>query len=154
VRLNEHFGLGFLDELIARKVRGENASVGNLEQSIHRARLAELEAQLDQAFSEPALPEDWDRKPASVVMDWEDGPVVGRDVVIASRCDIENGEVKCLEFSGDMPLENDGLRHISRLAHLWLLGLHSAKVIVQPVYPDPPPPVRASRLLPRAKALR
>ena len=55
------------------------------------------------------------------------GILVGRDVVCASSCSIRNGEVEGLELS-DTQLENDGLRHISGLAHLWLLGLHSAKV--------------------------
>jgi hypothetical protein len=62
--------------------------------------------------------------------DWTDswGDLrVGAGVVIASRCDIENGEVELLEFSGE-PLENDGLIHISTLTHLWSLGLHSAEV--------------------------
>jgi hypothetical protein len=61
-RLSEHFGLAFLDELIARKIHGENASVGDLDWPLHEARLAELEAQLDRAFQESKLPEDPDRK--------------------------------------------------------------------------------------------
>ncbi len=65
LRLNEHFGFGFLDELIARKVGGENNSVGDLDWSFHEGRLAELEAQLDQAFQESKLPEDRDRKAVS-----------------------------------------------------------------------------------------
>ena len=65
LRLNEHFGFGFLDELIARKVGGENNSVGDLDWPFHEARLAELEAQLDQAFQESKLPEDRDRKAVS-----------------------------------------------------------------------------------------
>ena len=65
LRLNEHFGFGFLDELIARKVGGENTSVGDLDWSFHEARLAELEARLDQAFAESPLPEDRDRKAIS-----------------------------------------------------------------------------------------
>jgi predicted nucleotidyltransferase len=64
-RLNEHFGFGFLDELIARKIGGENTSVGDLDWSFHEARLAELEARLDQAFAESRLPEDRDRKAIS-----------------------------------------------------------------------------------------
>ena len=63
LRLNEHFGFGFLDELIARKVGGENTSVGHLDWPFHEARLAELETRLDQAFQESKLPEDRDRRP-------------------------------------------------------------------------------------------
>jgi len=65
LRLNEHFGLGFLEDLVARKVGGENASVGDLDWSFHQARLTELEAQLDQAFADSRLPEDRDRKAIS-----------------------------------------------------------------------------------------
>jgi len=61
LRLNEHFGLGFLEDLVARKVGGENASAGDLDWSFHQARLTELEAQLDQAFADSRLPEDRDR---------------------------------------------------------------------------------------------
>ncbi len=39
LRLNEHFGFGFLDELIARKVGDENTSVGDLDWPFHEARL-------------------------------------------------------------------------------------------------------------------
>ena len=65
LRLNEHFGFGFLDELIARKVRGENIAVGGLDWPFHEARLAELESRLNQAFAESPLPEDRDRKPVN-----------------------------------------------------------------------------------------
>ena len=68
LRLNEHFRLGFLDELIARKVGGENTSVGDLDWPFHEARLAELEARLDQAFQESPLPEDRDRKPVNELL--------------------------------------------------------------------------------------
>ncbi len=68
LRLNEHFRFAFLDELIARKVGGEDASVGDLDWSFHEARLAELEAQLDQAFAESKLPEDRDRKPVNELL--------------------------------------------------------------------------------------
>jgi predicted nucleotidyltransferase len=61
-RLNEHFSLAFLDELIARKVHGENTSVEDLDWPFHEARLAELETQLDRAFQESKLPEDRDRR--------------------------------------------------------------------------------------------
>jgi uncharacterized protein len=64
-RLNEHFGFAFLDELIARKVGGENTSVGDLDWSFHEKQLADLEAQLDRAFQESQLPEDRDRKAIS-----------------------------------------------------------------------------------------
>ena len=65
LRLNQHFGFGFLDELIARKVGGENTSVGDLDWPFHEARLAELEVRLDRAFVESKLPEDRDRKAVS-----------------------------------------------------------------------------------------
>jgi predicted nucleotidyltransferase len=65
LRLNEHFGFKFLDELVARKVGGENIGVGDLDWSFHEARLTELEAALDQAFQESKLPEDRDRKPVN-----------------------------------------------------------------------------------------
>ena len=65
LKLNEHFRFGFLDELIARKVEGENISVGDLDWTFHERRLAELEAQLDRAFAESPLPDDRDRKPIS-----------------------------------------------------------------------------------------
>ena len=38
-RLNEHFGFEFLDNLVARKVGGENTSVGDLDWPFHAARL-------------------------------------------------------------------------------------------------------------------
>jgi hypothetical protein len=59
--LNEHFGLSFLGELIARKV-AEGALAGVLDWPFHAAWLAELEAQLDVAFEESTLPEERDRK--------------------------------------------------------------------------------------------
>jgi predicted nucleotidyltransferase len=68
LRLNEHFRFGFLDELIARKVQGENASVGDLDWPFHEVRLAELEAQLDLAFQQSTLPEDRERKPISELL--------------------------------------------------------------------------------------
>jgi hypothetical protein len=55
--------LDFLDELIARKIGGENISVGGIDWSFHEARLNELEAQLDKAYQESTLPEDRDRQP-------------------------------------------------------------------------------------------
>jgi uncharacterized protein len=63
LRLNEQFRFAFLDELISRKVCGENASVGTLDWPFHEARLAELEAELDRAFEQSTLPEDRDRRP-------------------------------------------------------------------------------------------
>lgn len=68
LRLNEYFGFEFLGELIARKVGGENIAVGDLDWSFHEARLAELEAQLDQAFADSKLPEDRDRKAVSELL--------------------------------------------------------------------------------------
>ncbi len=67
-RLNGHFGLTFLDELIALKVGGENISAGGLDWPFHEARLAELEAQLNRAFEESKLPEDRDRKPVNELL--------------------------------------------------------------------------------------
>ena len=63
LRLNKHFGFGFLDDLIARKVSGENSSVSDFDWPFHEARLAELEAKLDQAFQESKLPEDREHRP-------------------------------------------------------------------------------------------
>jgi predicted nucleotidyltransferase len=68
LRLNEHFSFGFLDELIAHKVGGENTSVGDLDWAFHEARLAELETRLDQAFVESPLPEDRERKPVNELL--------------------------------------------------------------------------------------
>ncbi len=62
-RLNEEFGFGFIDELIAQKTT-EQASV-DLDWGEHATRLAELEAQLDRAFEESTLPEDRDRDAVS-----------------------------------------------------------------------------------------
>jgi Leucine-rich repeat (LRR) protein len=59
---------------------------------------------------------------------WSKNPIVGKDIVIASRCDIRSGEINLLEFSSDTPLENDGLKHISSLNKLEILSLHSAKI--------------------------
>jgi hypothetical protein len=63
LRLNEEFNFGFLDELIACKVGGENASIGDADWSFHEAKLDELETQLGAAFERSTLPEDRDRKP-------------------------------------------------------------------------------------------
>jgi uncharacterized protein len=68
LRLNEQFRFAFLDELIARKVGGENTAVGDLDWPFHETRLAELEAQLDQAFAGSSLPEDRDRKPVNELL--------------------------------------------------------------------------------------
>jgi len=68
LRLNEYFGFKFLDELIARKVSGENIAVGGLDWPFHEIRLAELESRLDQAFQESKLPEDRDRKPVNELL--------------------------------------------------------------------------------------
>ncbi|MDY0170196.1 MAG: nucleotidyltransferase domain-containing protein [Thermoguttaceae bacterium] len=61
LRLNEHFGLEFLDELIAQKQTAEQVAL-DLDREFHSGRLAELEAQLDQAFEESTLPEEPDRE--------------------------------------------------------------------------------------------
>jgi len=62
LRLNEHFGFGFLGELIARKVTAENIALGEVDWSFHEARLTNLAAELDRAFAESKLPKDRDRK--------------------------------------------------------------------------------------------
>jgi uncharacterized protein len=66
--LNEHFRFSFLDDLIARKVDGENTSIGDLDWPFHESRLAELEALLDHAFAESRLPEDRERKPINELL--------------------------------------------------------------------------------------
>ena len=68
LKLNEQFGFTYLDELIARKVNGENISVGDLDWSFHEARLSELAVQLDEAFEKSSLPEDRDRQPVSELL--------------------------------------------------------------------------------------
>ncbi len=68
LRLNEHFDFTFLDELITRKVGGENIGVGDLDWPFHELKLTELEAALDQAFQESKLPEDRDRKPVNELL--------------------------------------------------------------------------------------
>lgn len=65
LRLNEHFRFGFLDELIARKIGGENISTGDLDWPFHEARLGDLEAELDRAYAESPLPKERDRKSVS-----------------------------------------------------------------------------------------
>jgi len=59
LRLNEHFGFGFLDKLVAQKTVEQ--APADLDWEFHAARLADLEAQLDRAFEESELPEDRDR---------------------------------------------------------------------------------------------
>jgi len=51
---------------------------------------------------------------------------VGKDVVVAAECDIENGQVTLLKFDG-MPLSNEGLRHIIGLKQLGVLMINSPK---------------------------
>jgi uncharacterized protein len=60
LRLNDEFGFGFLDELVAQKT-AEQAQV-RFDWEFHATRLAELEAQLDRAYEESELPEDRDRR--------------------------------------------------------------------------------------------
>jgi uncharacterized protein len=64
LRLNEHFRLEFLDELIARKVSGENVSLGDSDWRFQEARLAELESRMDDGFRQSSLPDE--RDPAAV----------------------------------------------------------------------------------------
>ena len=59
--LNEHFGFGFLEELIRLKTV-ENAPAEDLDWLFHEARLVELENRLDQAFEQSTLLEHRDRK--------------------------------------------------------------------------------------------
>ena len=61
LRLKDHFGFSFLNELIARKTV-EHAPAANLDWSFHGAHLAELEMELDRAFEESAVPEERDRE--------------------------------------------------------------------------------------------
>ena len=68
LRLNEHFRFTFLDDLIARKVGGENTPLGDLDWAFHEARLVELEVQLDRAFQESKLPEDRARQPVNELL--------------------------------------------------------------------------------------
>jgi uncharacterized protein len=63
LRLNEYFRFTFLDELIARKVGGENTAVGDLDWPFHESQLGELEMRLDQAFQDSPLPEERDKRP-------------------------------------------------------------------------------------------
>jgi predicted nucleotidyltransferase len=65
LRLNEHFHFGFLEELIARKVRGENIGVGDLDWPFHEGQLNDLERRLDEAFQESKLPSGCDRTPVN-----------------------------------------------------------------------------------------
>ncbi|NQT16675.1 MAG: nucleotidyltransferase domain-containing protein [Planctomycetes bacterium] len=60
-RLNESFGLSFIDELIARKTV-EDAPAGDIDWPFHAAKLEELEAALDRAFEDSKLPEERDRQ--------------------------------------------------------------------------------------------
>src|SRR5262249_1305170 len=50
-RLNQHFGLPFLDELIRRKQAREQGGLAELDWAWHRAELARWEQRLDQAFA-------------------------------------------------------------------------------------------------------
>jgi predicted nucleotidyltransferase len=59
--LNEHFHLPFLNELMDRKIHGENISAGELDWQFHESQLAALETALDRAFEDSQLPADPDR---------------------------------------------------------------------------------------------
>lgn len=57
--LNATFGLGFLDELIARKRAGaEHTALGTAERASHEASLEKLLAELQTAFEESNLPDE------------------------------------------------------------------------------------------------
>ena len=60
LRLNRHFGLTFLEDLIALKTV-ERATV-DLEWGFHAAQLAELESRLDRAYEESGVPDERDRQ--------------------------------------------------------------------------------------------
>jgi uncharacterized protein len=60
-RLNEGFRFSFLDELMERKVKGENISTGDLDWQFHEDQLAALETTLDRAFEVSKLPNEPDR---------------------------------------------------------------------------------------------
>lgn len=64
-RLNQEFAFGFLDDLIARKVHGENIALDPVDWAFHDAKLSALETQLDEAFARSSLPEDRDRRAIS-----------------------------------------------------------------------------------------
>ncbi|MCD4726660.1 MAG: nucleotidyltransferase domain-containing protein [Pirellulales bacterium] len=64
-RLNERFHFPFLDELMERKISGENTSIADLNWHFHESQLSKLEAALDSAFEESSLPTDPDRKTIS-----------------------------------------------------------------------------------------
>ncbi len=68
LKLNECFRLDFLEDLVARKVRGENISVGAIDWPFHEARLDELEAEMERAYRESTLPEDRDRGPINELL--------------------------------------------------------------------------------------
>ena len=59
LRLNERFGFGFLDELVAQKSVEQAAA--QVDWGFHAGRLAELENRLDRAYEQSKLPEDRDR---------------------------------------------------------------------------------------------
>jgi len=59
-RLNEHFGFGFLNDLVAQKTAEQ--APADLDWEFHAGWLAELEGQLDRAYEESELPEDRDRE--------------------------------------------------------------------------------------------
>jgi uncharacterized protein len=62
LRLNDDFRFTFLNELIARKVNGENISLDSGDWPFHESKLAELESQLETAFAASKLPESCDRR--------------------------------------------------------------------------------------------
>jgi uncharacterized protein len=63
-RLNERFGLSFIDDLIARKIV-EKAPLGDLDWPFHQSQLNELEGRLDRAFAVSSLPEKCERGPVN-----------------------------------------------------------------------------------------
>jgi len=60
LRLNRHFGLAFLEELIALKT--VERATADRDGGFHAARLAELESRLDRAYEESGLPDERDRQ--------------------------------------------------------------------------------------------
>jgi predicted nucleotidyltransferase len=56
--LNAHFGLPFIDELIARKAAKERGELSDLDWEFHRTELDRWEQRLGEAYAESRLPEE------------------------------------------------------------------------------------------------
>jgi predicted nucleotidyltransferase len=76
-RLAEQYQLPFLLDLIVQK-RQEKGAAPDLDWTFHDAQLRELEARLDQAFTESTLPEERDRRSVSeLLVRWRCDPPAG-----------------------------------------------------------------------------